>query len=197
MRRWPKLIAALAVLNLPATAPAVPASANPAVGANTELASLYESICEARGAPSGEFQEVTSNDIPADLRGMYIGPQEGRYWRRQGERPAFVVLTRGPGHWGGVEEYCIVGVQDAVFETVVRTYSRRMHDRSMYRRDGSVQSWEHSGLLNVNLTDRRNRTLMMITQRPDGWVSLFTGGQVDAATSRGGSERREMNVDPR
>jgi hypothetical protein len=197
MARWLRLIASLALLNSWGAALATSTSAaRGIVGANADLTALYDSVCDGRDEPGGEFRPVTSNEVPADLRDLYIGPGEGRYWRREGERPAFVVLTRGPGHWGGVEEFCIVGVHGATFDATLNTFSRRFHDRSMFR-NNSVQTWERWGLVNVNVQDRRSHAAVMITQRPNGWVSLFMGGQVTATTTRWGSARREVNVDPR
>jgi hypothetical protein len=169
----------------------------PATPANADLTALYDSVCTARGEPGADFRPVTSSEIPADLRDMYIGPQQGHYWRREGERPAFVILARGPGHWGGIEEYCVVGVQGATFEALVHSLSRRLNDHSIFRRDGTIETTEHWGRVNVGLEDRVHRTHLMITQRPDRWVSLFTGGQVTAATTRWGVEGRDVNVDSR
>src|SRR5688572_24253401 len=120
-----------------------------ATPANADLTALYDSICDGRGDPSGEFRPVTEIEIPDDLRGLYIGPQEGRYWRRQGDRPALVVLTRGPGHWGGVEEFCIVAVQGADFDAAVATFARRLNALWIYESDGAVQTWERWGMTNV------------------------------------------------
>ena len=144
--------------------------------ANADLTALYDSICGGHEDPGGEFRSVMSSEIPHELIDLYVHPYEGRYWRRQGERPAFVVLTRGPGHWIGVEEYCIVGVQGATLEPVVDTFSRRMNDPTIFRNDEAVLSWERPRTTGVTLLG--NRTMVGVSQHPDGWVSLITGGHV-------------------
>jgi hypothetical protein len=105
------------------------AAATPAAdarAAEAALVALHDSVCARQTDPGADFRPVARSDVPADAAGMYIGPSEGRRWRRAGPLPAFVALSRGPGHWGGVEEQCVVAVQGARFEPVTATFARRM-----------------------------------------------------------------------
>jgi len=172
---------ALAAVLLAAAAPAADTRA-----ADAALAALHESVCVRQRDPGADFRPVTGSDAPADVPGSYIGPAERRYWRRAGPLPAFVMLSRGPGHWGGIEEYCVVAVQGARFEPMVRTYARRLGISWIFGADGRPRTWQRGGSINATLSGSHGRASIMVTQRPDGWVSLFSGGQVSAQTQRPG-----------
>ena len=163
---------------------AAPATASPA---NADLTALYDSVCDARQEPGSGFRPVTTGEIPDTMQDLYIGPHEGRYWRREGEHPALVVLMRGPGHWGGVEEYCVVAVQGASLHSAAATFARRWHDRSAFQRDGNLRTWQRWGTTAVTLSGNHHRSVVVM-QHPGDWLSLLTGGGIDPASSRLGAE---------
>lgn len=151
--------------------------------ANAELAALFETACVRKAAPGADFQPATAEDMPGDVANLYIEPQEGRYWRRSGPVPAFVAQTRGPGHWGGLEEICVVGVQGARFDAVARSFARRFNDRTVYIR-GRWATWGRWGMTNLTVHDERAGRTVVVTQRPDAWVSLLTDSYATAAAQR-------------
>jgi len=156
------------------------ASGAAALPQNAELASLYEATCLRHEPPGVAFQPVNADDIPGDVTHAYIGPQQGNYWRRPAPNAAFVAHTRGPGHWGGIEEYCTVGLAGANFESLATTFADQLGDRDASR-GGRLQTQQLYGMTRIVIhgTDRVN--FVVVTQRPNDWVSLMTGGNVAAA----------------
>ena len=153
-------------------------------GPNAELVALFDSICDRGAEPGPEFRSVTLDEVPKDLPTPYIGPSTGLYWHRPGPIPAFVVLTKGPGHWGGgTEEDCVVAVHGVQFEAMVARLAKRMNDRSAFRK-GKPHTWDPGGTKNITLTDNRNDTAVVVTKRPGGWVSLHTPIIPGSATRR-------------
>jgi len=122
--------------------------------------------------------------MPADLFVEYIGPSEDRYWHRAGPPSAYVLLSRGPGHWGGTAEYCVVGVQGARFDAIVRRYADRLGISGVFGPDGRPLTWQRGGLINSTLSGPRDQGSVVVTQRPDGWVSLLSGGMITEQTRR-------------
>ena len=157
------IIAALAL--------AAQAAPVPAASTDAELTDLFASICQRDEVPGGEFRSVAEEEIPVGLRHFYIGPHEGRYWRREGERPAFVVLTRGPGHWAGIEQYCTVAVQGVAFEDMVAAFAARLPGHNVSRD-------EQGGTTRVAYFANRGGSVD-IRQMPGGWVSLVCGGMIN------------------
>ena len=142
-------------------------------GPNAELVALFNSICDRGAEPGADFRAVAADAFPEDLPAFYLGPTEGLYWYRSGPIPAYVARTRGPGHWGGTEEDCMVAVRGAQFETVAASLARRMGDRSAFGKRGRLGTWDRGETTNVNLSDRRNRKSVFVTKRPDGLVRLL------------------------
>jgi len=158
----PLLVAAAAATQLPADA---------------ELTGLYESACQKGEAPGPDFVPVSAGEIPDDIAHFYIGPQEGRYWRRAEPLPAFVAQTRGPGHWGGEEAYCTVAVRGAGFDTIAAYYVRRL-EAPYAMRNGHLLTERLWGMTRAAINGRDGHHFVVVDQRPDHWVSLTTGGPV-------------------
>jgi hypothetical protein len=162
----------LALLLLPVIAGAPAPLASP----DEELVALFDRICLGNEAPGTGFVEVGAEDVPEDAGGVYIGPHHGRYWRRQDPSPAFVALTEGPGHWGGREAYCGVGLTGPSFEAVALTFGGRIGDDTMRLPNGRLAIWKRGGTANVTVAASGSSYSVLVTQRPDNWVSVVTGG---------------------
>ena len=159
-------------------------AAQPGPGADMALIALYDSACVRRLAPGADFRSVGPEAMPNDLTHQYIGPQAGLYWRRELPTPAFVAWTRGPGHWGGTEEFCTVAIQGAHFPAIVAAFSSRTGDRTAYGPFGSLAAWERGAENRAILVHQRDRSAVGVQQRPDNWVAVGIGGFVTETARR-------------
>ena len=166
------LLAALFLAGQPAPAALAIVAGEPTLGiADAELVNLFARVCEGRSEPGAEFQAIPKRDLPAELRTMNLADRDGSFLRRGGSRPAFVVLTQGPGHWTGIEEICSVAVQGAEFDSIVAAFAARLPEHSTMR----LEQW---GTVSVSYFSS-SRGSVGITQMPSGWVSLSCGGIIN------------------